>query len=146
MPDILQDLPIRASAACVFRAVSAPAELDQWWTIRSSGVPRIGARYDLWFGPDYDWAATVTRCLPAHAFEFELVRADAEWTGTKVGFELEESNGRTLVRFQHLGWPSASEHYRISCHSGRCTCEFCDAISSTGSACRTSNVSTCDQL
>ena len=74
MPDILQDFPIRASAARVFRAVSEPAELDQWWTVRSAGEPRVGASYDLFFG------------------------------------------GRTFVRFHHIGWPSVSEHYRISSH------------------------------
>jgi hypothetical protein len=33
-----------------------------------------------------------------------------------VGFELEEAGGETQVRFHHLGWPAANDHYRISCY------------------------------
>jgi len=116
MPDILQDLPIKASADRVFRAISAPAGLDAWWTKKSAGNPVQGTEYELWFGHEYDWRARVTRCEPGVAFELELTRADPDWTGTRVGFELEVREGSTGVRFHHTGWPQPNEHYRISCH------------------------------
>jgi uncharacterized protein YndB with AHSA1/START domain len=43
MPDILHDFPIKAGPSRVFHAVSAPADLDQWWTVKSAGEPRLGA-------------------------------------------------------------------------------------------------------
>jgi uncharacterized protein YndB with AHSA1/START domain len=116
MPDILHDYPINVPRARVFRAVSTPSELDQWWTARSSGEPRLGGEYELWFGPDYDWRAKVVRCAPQREFEFELTRADQEWTGTRVGFHLEGDGSVTQVRFHHRGWPAETEHYRISCY------------------------------
>lgn len=116
MPDIVQDFPINASRERVFNAVSTPGELAQWWTARSAGNPRVGEQYELWFGPEYDWRAVVTRCRPNEEFELELTRADGEWTETTVGFRLEDLDGRTQVRFHHRGWPAESEHYRISCH------------------------------
>jgi uncharacterized protein YndB with AHSA1/START domain len=116
MPDILQDFPIKAPANRVFQAVSTPAGLDRWWTQRSVGEPREGAEYELWFGPGYDWRARVSRCVPDADFELEMTRADADWTGSRVGFRLEDQGGTTLVRFHHTGWPEANEHYRISCH------------------------------
>ena len=116
MADIFHDFPIKAPVDRVFRAVSTPAELDHWWTARSVGEPRLGAEYELWFGPEYDWRATVTRCKPDVEFELELTRADKEWVGTKVGFHLEARGGATQVRFHHLGWPAATEHYRVSCY------------------------------
>lgn len=116
MPDILQDLPINATAAEVFAAVSTPAGLDTWWTLRSAGTPREGAEYELGFGPEYDWRARVTRVTPDSEFELELTRADADWAGTRVGFSLERRGPVTWLRFRHTGWPGASEHYRISCH------------------------------
>ena len=61
MYDILQDFPIAADPSRVYRAVSDPALLDEWWTIRSSGKPSVGARYDLDFGPGYQWGAVVTK-------------------------------------------------------------------------------------
>ncbi len=47
MPDIFHDFPINVAPSRVFRAVSIPADLDQWWTERSSGEPRLGAEYQL---------------------------------------------------------------------------------------------------
>lgn len=114
--DILHDFPIKAFASRVFRAVSTPAGLDQWWTARSVGEPLLGAQYELWFGPGHDWRGTVTRCTPDVEFELELSRADKEWVGTKVGFHLDARGGATQVRFHHLGWPAATEHYRGSCY------------------------------
>jgi uncharacterized protein YndB with AHSA1/START domain len=116
MPDIFHDFPIQVPAARVYQAVSTPADLDQWWTVRSTGTPRLGAPYELWFGPKYDWRATVTGCAPDREFDFEMTRADPEWVGTKVGFRLQANGGATLVRFHNLGWPRPSEQYRISCY------------------------------
>jgi uncharacterized protein YndB with AHSA1/START domain len=116
MPDILHDLPIKASLDRVFQAVSTPQGLDCWWTERSGGKPTEGAEYELWFGPQYDWRAQVTCCVPDSQFELRMVRADGDWIGTRVGFRLEDREGVTWIRFYHTGWPSANEHYRISCN------------------------------
>ena len=116
MADILQDFPIRVPPARVFEAVSSPALLDRWWTVRSTGEPRLDAIYELDFGPGYRWRAVVTRCEPEVAFEWKLTEADRDWTGTRVGFELVAVGSGTEVRFHHRGWPEANEHYRVSCH------------------------------
>jgi len=116
MPAILQDFPIAASPNRVFDAVSTPAGLDAWWTLHSKGHPTLGATYELDFGPGYLWKAEVTRADPSTAFELRLTSADAEWTGTTVGFELAPAGDGTQVRFYHRGWPAPSEHYRISNH------------------------------
>jgi len=116
MPDIEQELPIRASARDVFAALSTPGGLDKWWTLKSSGVPKLGNSYALDFGPGYQWRAAVTRCDDDRCFELTLTEADADWTGTRVGFELRPAESGTQVRFYHRGWPEANEHYRISCH------------------------------
>jgi uncharacterized protein YndB with AHSA1/START domain len=114
MADIVHDFWIEASPERVFQAVSDPAQLDRWWTLQSSGHQEEGAAYTLGFGPQYDWRAVVTRCDPGREFELELREADADWTGTRVGFTLESHGAGTRVRFRHAGWPAANEHYRIS--------------------------------
>jgi len=116
VPDIFHDFPIKVASSGVFRAVTTPAELDQWWTVRSTGESRLHAEYELWFGPGYDWRATVARCQPEREFELELTRADQEWLGTKVGFRLAANGGVTQVHFYHRGWPAETEHYRVSCY------------------------------
>jgi len=116
MADILQEFPVNAPVDRVFQAVSTPDGLDRWWTKRSKGKPAVGDEYELWFGPEYDWRATVTRCVPGTAFELRLMRADKDWIDTRVGFQLEPRNQGTWVRFHHTGWPAVNEHYRISNH------------------------------
>lgn len=116
MDDIFQDLPIKAPIDRVFGAVSTPNGLDSWWTKRSSGAASKGSTYELWFGPEHDWRATVTKCSPNTEFELNLVDADADWTGTRVAFHLDERSDMTWVHFAHTGWPSSNEHYRVSCN------------------------------
>lgn len=115
MADIVQDFPINASRQRVFQAVSSPAGLDSWWTKRSSGEPVQGNEYVLWFGPEHDWRAVVSRCVASVEFELQLTRAEEDWQDTRVGFVLAETSGGTQVRFHHLGWPEANDHYRTSC-------------------------------
>ena len=118
MPDVLFDFPIRASADRVFEAVSTPAGLDRWWTLRAAGEARVGATFELDFGPDYDWRAVVTACEPGALFELELTRAMPDWLGSRVRLELSEGTGAgagaTLLRFAHLGWAEPTEHFRVS--------------------------------
>jgi uncharacterized protein YndB with AHSA1/START domain len=118
MADIYHDFPIFSPAKRVFDAVSTWSGLDEWWTERSSGEPRLGAEYVLGFGPDYDWRAKVIRCEPNSVFELEMTRCDPDWLGTRVSFLLSEGTrpDSTNVRFSHLGWPVANEHWRISCY------------------------------
>jgi len=116
MADIFHDFPIQAPLELVFRAVSTPEGLDTWWTRRSAGSPHEGAEYELGFGPDYEWRARVSRLVPESEIELEMVRADGDWLGTRVGLRLEPGDGVTWVRFHHTGWPSVNEHYRITCH------------------------------
>jgi len=116
MPDIFQDFRIKAPSAKVFAAISTPEGLDQWWTKKSKGRPREGAEYELWFGPQYDWRAKVSKCAPNSVFELEITSADADWLGTKVGFQLEEKQETTTAHFHHIGWPAENDHWRISCY------------------------------
>jgi uncharacterized protein YndB with AHSA1/START domain len=101
MADIVHDFPIKAPSDRVYQAVSTPAELDRWWTKRSSGTRVEGATYELWFGPQYDWRAEVTRCVPSAEFELRMVVADDDWRDTRVGFRLKHRGETTRVRFSH---------------------------------------------
>ncbi|MCI0708029.1 MAG: SRPBCC domain-containing protein [Ignavibacteriae bacterium] len=114
MPSILHNFPISAPARKVFEVAATPAGLDTWWTLRSKGSPKLGETYEFWFGPEYDWRGLVTKYTPNKEIEWEMTVADKDWTKSRVGFEFEEKNGITHVRFHHTGWPEDNEHYRIS--------------------------------
>lgn len=115
MPDIFHDFPIKVSPARVFEAISTPHGLDAWWTKKSSGRPAEAEEYKLWFGPQYDWRALVTKCVALSEFELQILGANPDWNGTHVGFRL-HGEQTTNERFYHTGWPNANEHWRISCY------------------------------
>src|SRR5262245_57369506 len=104
MPDIFHQFLIKASRERVFQAVATAKGLDAWWTLRSSGEPAVGATSQLGFGPEYDWRATVTCCVPGKEFELKVTNAMEDWVNTRVGFQLTEKEGVTTVRFYHVGW------------------------------------------
>lgn len=114
MPDIYHQFPIQVAAAKVFAAIATPTGLDAWWTKRSSGKPTLGMVYELWFGPEYDWRAKVTKCITDVEFELTITEADEDWRNTRVGFALITRGESTQVNFYHQGWPENNEHYRIS--------------------------------
>lgn len=114
MPDVLHDFVIDASPRQVYDMVSTAAGLDRWWTKRAGGKPVKGEEYVLWFGPEYDWRARVVQAVPDEVFELEVTRADDDWMGTKVRFDLQGKENGTKVRFSHAGWAEASERFRIS--------------------------------
>ncbi len=116
MPDIVQLFSIKSGPDKVYDAVSTPSGLDAWWTKRCSGKPEEGGRYELSFGPGYDWRAVVSQCVPGRKFELRIVSAHEDWKGTRVGFALDEKKGATQVRFHHLDWPAANEHFQTSCY------------------------------
>jgi len=114
MADIFHHFPINEPIQKVFDGVATPAGLDAWWTLRSSGKPVIGQEYELYFGEAYDWRAVVTKCVWNDEFELQMTGADKDWQGTRVGFRLENKSDITQVRFYHIGWPEANEHFRTS--------------------------------
>lgn len=116
MPNVVHDFPIFVPPMRVFAAISLPEGLNQWWTKTSTGTPAVGSSYQLGFGPDHQWVATVTNSETDAVFELEFVEADADWAGTRVGFELSRIENGTHVRFHHHGWAQDNEHYRTSCY------------------------------
>ncbi|NDJ13454.1 MAG: SRPBCC domain-containing protein [Acidobacteriia bacterium] len=78
------------------------------------GLPSPGQIYQLGFGPSYSWQARVSAAEPDVTFELEITVADSDWQGSRIGFSLEEQNGRTQVQFRHTGWPEQNAHFRTS--------------------------------
>lgn len=115
MPDIVQQFVINASTDKVYKAITAPHGINEWWSKECSGEPQIDHTYYLGFGPGYNWEAHVTKCETNSEFELTFIESDEDWLNTKVGFELIETTDSTLVEFYHKGWKEANTHYRISC-------------------------------
>lgn len=111
---IYHDLPIAVTPQRVFAAVSEPRHLENWWPLRCGGHAEIGASYNFFFAPEYDWHGRVSQCEPPHHFHIEMTDADADWTPTSFGFDIIATEGGSQLRFSHIGWPERNDHFRRS--------------------------------
>ena len=114
---IFHNLIIKASAKEVFDAVSLPEHLNNWWTLKSSGKPEKDSEYNLNFTDDYNWFCKVSKLTPNKAFHLKMIKSDADWNPTTFGFDLEGNNNETIVKFSHVNWPEANDHFK---HSSFC--------------------------
>ncbi|MFD1162133.1 SRPBCC family protein [Hwangdonia seohaensis] len=114
---IFHNFQIKASPKKVFDAVSQPEHLDNWWTLKSSGKPEIHATYNLNFTDDYNWFCKVSKVKSNAAFHLKMTDADKDWKPTTFGFDLEETENGTMVKFCHVNWPENNHHFK---HSSFC--------------------------
>ena len=98
----------------VFDAIVDPAHLVNWWPLKSSGTPEVGAVYNFYFTPEYDWFGKVTKCIPHKAFYIKMTQSDADWNPTTFGFDLEAIDGKVQLHFWHIGWPACNAHFKRS--------------------------------
>jgi uncharacterized protein YndB with AHSA1/START domain len=116
MANIFHSFTINAPIKNVFEGISIPGELDKWWSKSSEGDPGLHEMYKLYFGPQYNWIAIVSKYIPNKEFELNITDADPDWIDTRVGFLLHHKNDVTEVHFYHKNWPQSNDHYKISCY------------------------------
>ena len=114
MYDILFQFQIRAKPLAVFDAFTSPQGLNSWWTAQSSGIPEVGAIYQFYFGPAYDWRAKVVHVVRVYELTWQVIQAMEDWMGTMLGFKLSETDDGCTVRFFHRNWPHQGDHFAIS--------------------------------
>ncbi|WOD43258.1 SRPBCC family protein [Hwangdonia lutea] len=114
---IFHNLQIKASSKDVFDAVSQPEHLNNWWTLKSSGKPELNSEYNLNFTDDYNWFCKVSKVINNASFHLKMTEADKDWEPTTFGFNLEQTENGTLVKFSHVNWPENNHHFK---HSSFC--------------------------
>jgi len=115
--NIQHDVFIKAEPLAVYKAVSNPSDLENWWPLRCSGEARKGAEYNFFFEEPYDWYAQVMNADPGKHFHLSMTKSDPDWDPTSFGFDLTPENGQTRLQFWHRDWPEANGHFR---HSSYC--------------------------
>ncbi len=109
---IYHDLLIRSTLSNVFKAVSDPKELVNWWPLECSGHPQKGEVYRLYFGPEYDWYGVVIEFEQDHSFYIKMTHSDPDWDPTSFGFIFIRQDDSVLVQFSHTGWEACNAHFR----------------------------------
>ncbi len=112
--NIYHNLHIKASPKEVFDAVSLPKHLDNWWTLKSSGVPELDSEYNLNFTDDYNWYCKVSQVKSNESFHLKMTKSDDDWSPTTFGFELKPENNGTIVMFSHTNWIIDNQEFKQS--------------------------------
>ncbi|MEQ6124252.1 SRPBCC domain-containing protein [Pseudotenacibaculum sp. MALMAid0570] len=114
---IYHNLLIKASVEKVFDAISLPEHLNNWWSLKSSGEPKLGTKYNLNFTDQYNWFGIVSEVKQNELFFIKMTEADDDWNPTTFGFVLEPKDNGTYLRFSHTGWLKNNDHLK---HSSFC--------------------------
>ncbi|MGJ5641354.1 SRPBCC family protein [Formosa sp. S-31] len=117
---IFHSLPVKTTAKTLYNAITQPEHLVNWWPLTCSGTPSPEASYNFYFSPEYNWYARVITAEPQQAFHLKMTDADADWTPTAFGFDLEPVKEGIQLNFWHTGWPECNAHFKRS--------SFCWAI------------------
>lgn len=105
MANILFELSINAPSADVYAALTQEKGIMGWWTKSATIKAEVGSLAEFRFGPGA-LQFEVNQLQPGKLVVWKTVQGQPDWTGTKVRFELEDSDGGTKLRFGHRDFAS----------------------------------------
>ena len=111
------NLLIKSDAFSVYRAVSEPEHLVNWWPLKCEGIPRVGEVYNFNFTDEYDWYAEVQSAKQWKHIHYKMTKSDPDWEPTSFGFDLKEQTDGIYLQFFHKDWPECNTHFK---HSSFC--------------------------
>ncbi|WP_422107221.1 SRPBCC family protein [Winogradskyella sp.] len=111
------NLLIHSDKFSVYRAVSEPEHLANWWPLKCTGIPKEGEKYNFNFTDDYDWYAEVKSVKHGEHIHYKMTKSDADWDPTTFGFDLEEKDNGIYLQFFHKDWVESNTNFK---HSSFC--------------------------
>lgn len=111
---IYHNLSIKVDKAKVYRAISDPNQLVNWWPLKCSGIPKEEEVYNFNFTDSYNWYAKVLRCKDGEYIHYNMTESDDDWNPTTFGFDLKKSKNGTIVNFSHINWPECNAEFKQS--------------------------------
>jgi len=111
--DILHSVGIEARVSRVYQILTTKEGLARWWTEKVSGNEHAGGTLEFRFDQYGRSVMKVTELIPNNRVAWECVDGAPEWIGTRITFDLKETDGETKLLFAHRGWREQSEfmHY-----------------------------------
>ena len=107
---IFHEVPIRAKADQVFEMLTEEDKLSSWWLPGSKMKSEVGAvgTFPLSNGENCI-QLRVAELLPNKKVAWDcLEHKFAEWSDTRIEFEIVDDAEGVLLRFRHSGWKDSS--------------------------------------
>ena len=110
MPDVLLEVPIAATPAKVYQAITEQEGLSRWWTPEVAAKPEVGSVGEFTFtgGPAGRFVVKmeITALEPGRKVYWTVQQGASEWAGTHVTWDLTPVDNGTKVRFGHRDYAS----------------------------------------
>lgn len=110
MADIKHYVIIKVGPEKIYEAVTTQDGLANWWAKQTTAKPEPGFVNVFTFGKIRN-EMKVTKLVPNTKVEWECIQSIDEWVGTTISFDLEEKDGRTILRFAHSGWKAVTDTF-----------------------------------
>ena len=102
---------IRATPEEVYGRVANTSGIAEWFTEASSPRYREGGTLELQF-PEERVSFTITEMTAPTRIVWHCTSSENPWFNTDIVFEFVAQRDRTVVRFDHLGWPEVTDLFR----------------------------------
>jgi uncharacterized protein YndB with AHSA1/START domain len=113
MTAILMQMDVDAPADRIWQALTSPEGLRSWWTSRAEVDTADGVSRFSFPDAPVTWDLRTDEADEGRHLRWRCVGGPPPWVDTDVVFDLSETDGRTLVRFDHTGWRDDEEMVRI---------------------------------
>lgn len=130
MADIRLNLAIKTAPGKIYQAITTQEGLAAWWAKQTTAKPELGFVNSFTFGTLVN-QFKVTQLDTDRRVEWQCINSVEQWMGTSITFDLEEKEGKTILRFTHGGWKTADDFFAA------CTYDWGRFMTSLKSFCET---------
>jgi uncharacterized protein YndB with AHSA1/START domain len=128
--DIRINVVIKAAPEKVYSAVTTQEGLESWWCKQTTAKPEPGFVNVFTFGK-FRNEMKITTLTPNKQVAWKCIDSIEEWIDTEIYFDLEEKDGKTIVRFAQAGWRAVTDTF------AGCTYDWAIFLKSLKSFCET---------
>ena len=111
MAEIAHLVRIRATPEEVYSRVASATGIAEWFTEASCADYRSGGELELRFDGE-PVAFTIAELIESSRIVWHCTTRSNSWFDTDIAFEFVAQGDRTLVRFDHTGWPAVTDRFR----------------------------------
>jgi uncharacterized protein YndB with AHSA1/START domain len=110
MKSIYHRLLIQAPVEKVYEALTTQEGLAGWWTPDTIAKPETGSIAKFTFD-NYFKEMQIEELKPYSNVKWLCLKGYADWVGTKLNFELQPHDKRTVLFFHHDGWKAYTPEF-----------------------------------
>lgn len=110
MPQIKMAVSIDAAPGKIFPLIATPRGFSAWW---AADVTENNGAVDLgFFKRSTVYRLELARSTEPRDAEWRVLSGQ-EWSGTRILFEMTQSNAATVLRFTHADWKAETDYFAM---------------------------------